>query len=68
MRVAIRQHGQAWIDYFSIQIDQTVDDEFHDERIPGCTRLDEEKLKQQLRGAGGIPRETKSHRKERQIG
>lgn len=69
IRIAIAQHGGAWRDYFSLQIDSSFsDEEFHEEKIPGCTRLDEEKVNRELHGSGGIPNEFKRRKKEHLIG
>jgi|GEM_PF-3406402 len=58
IRIAINQHGDSWIDYFSLSIDPIT--EFQEEFIPGGRHPD---IQAELSGSKGLPREIK-RRKE----
>lgn len=64
IRIAINEHGPNWLDYFSLQIDPI--EEFQDEFVPGMIAVanNPQRVKQELRGAHGIPREVKRKRRQ----
>ena len=63
IRTAIQEHGEAWKDYFSLEI--TEMDEFHDQPLPGVFRPNQERIQQELAGSCGLQRESK--RKKGQV-
>lgn len=56
------QHGDSWLDYFSIGIEPIS--EFRSERLPNAETLDLTRIDRELRGEFGIPRSFVRKRKE----